>query len=118
MKGERFIAKANFVPLTATGSSDKMSNPKKIAEFFKKSGKTYSEFTGIVPSKKKEGKMKTFIKKQRDEERPTLEVKTNGLPDLSLMPKEELDLLASGYARIINELIKSPSPLDKSNDVR
>lgn len=62
--------------------------------------------------------MKKTIKKEGNEEHPALEVKTNGLPDLSLMPKEELDLLASGYARIINELIKSPSPLDKSNDVR
>ena len=64
MKGERFIAKANFVPLTATGSSDKMSNPKKIAEFFKKSGKTYSEFMGIVPSKKKERKNEKDHKKR------------------------------------------------------
>ena len=48
--------------------------------------------------------MKTSIKKQRDEERPILEVKTNGLPDLSLMPKEALDLLASNYAHILSEL--------------
>lgn len=59
--------------------------------------------------------MKTSIKKQRDEERPILEVKTNGLPDLSLMPKEELDLLASGYARVISELQNS---LDKLRDER
>ena len=49
--------------------------------------------------------MKETIKKERDEKRPALEVKTNGLPDLSLMPKEELNMLACGLDRVIDEII-------------
>lgn len=49
--------------------------------------------------------MKQTIKKEEGEERPALEVTTNGLPDLSLMPPEELNMLACGLDRIIDEII-------------
>lgn len=50
--------------------------------------------------------MRKNIKKQRDDECPVLEVRINGLPDLSLMASDELNMLAYGLDRTIDELAR------------
>ena len=47
------------------------------------------------------------VKKEGNEERSTLEAKTNGLPDLSLMPPEELNMLACGLDKIISKILET-----------
>ena len=69
----------------------------------------------IVPSKRKEEKMKKTIKKEGNEERPVLEVITNGLPDLSLMPSEELNVLC-GLNRVIDEIIHQKSTCGRADE--
>ena len=61
--------------------------------------------------------MKKTIKKEGNEERPTLEVKTNGLPDLSLMPPEELNMLACGLDKIISKILKRNKYSGKGNQL-
>ena len=51
--------------------------------------------------------MKKTIKKEGNEERPTLEVKTNGLPNLSLMSPEELNMLACGLDKIMSKILET-----------
>lgn len=60
--------------------------------------------------------MKKTIKKEGNEEHPTLEVKTNGLPDLSLMPPEELNMLACGLDRVIDEIVHQKSTCGRADD--
>lgn len=60
--------------------------------------------------------MKETIKKEGNEERPALEVKTNGFPDLSLMSPEELNMFACGLNRVIDEIIHQKSTFGRADE--
>lgn len=51
--------------------------------------------------------MKTPTKNEREWKDFVIEVKVNGMPDFSLMPSEELKMLARGLEKAISELVEA-----------